>query len=152
MYSQLHKFKNDDYLQDWFLQVLRNLFRLYIKNDYLYDSNGPVYHILIPTATRLGTQNNTELIKQMKSNNYVYEARIKESNYDHPRMLFFPCDNYLLPDEFKEPSAIFTFFFVKVNDGSKDNQTQPLIDETGIIRQQYFKGNFDKRIIGYSIT
>ena len=39
-----------------------------------------------------------------------------------------------------------------VNDGSKDNQTQPLIDETGIIRQQYFKGNFDKRIIGYSIT
>lgn len=152
LFSQWHEFENDDYLQEWFLQVLRNLFRFYIKDDYLYHNQVMVRHFFIPTVTRLGKQNNTELIKQMDSNNHVYEARIKESEYDHPRMLFFPCNGNSSNDNLMEPSAVFTFFFVKIKDGTKDKQTQPLINETGSVRQKYFIEQFDKEIIGYSIT
>lgn len=109
-------------------------------------------YITIPTATRLGKKNDTELIKQMKSNQHIYEARIKETEYDHPRILFFPYNNNSLSEDVEKPSAIFTFFFTKVNDGTKDTQTQPLINETGSVRQQYFTGSFNKEIIGYSIT
>lgn len=131
---------------------MRNIFRLYVKDGHLYNNKGLVRYITIPTVTRLGKQSSTELIKQMKSNPYIYEARIKESKYDHPRMLFFPYDNSLLVDDITVPSAIFTFFFVKVNDGTKDTQTQSLIDATGSVRQQYFIDQFSKEVIGRSIT
>lgn len=155
LYTQLNQFQNDDYLQEWFLQVIRNLFRMYVSNGYLYNNQGKVRRVLIPTQTRLGEQNNTELIKQMQSNKYIYEARIRATQFDHPRILFFLTDNDSLKQELVIPSAIFTFFFVKTFDGSLDGSvdvhTQPLINESGSIREKYFIETFDKKILGHSI-
>lgn len=66
-------------------------------------------------------------------------------------MLFFATDNNLFSDEIELPSVIFTFFFTKIQDGTADTKTQPLINETSLIRNKYFKESFNSKIIGNRI-
>lgn len=122
--------------------------RYSVKNNYIYDKNELKRSIIIPTVNILGEYRDTEIIKQMYSNKHIYEARVTQSKYDHPRILLFVTTNKNLDEEINLSSVLFTFYFLKILDGEQDTETQPLINETASIRNCYFLEDFDYEIIG----
>lgn len=134
---------SDEHLSDTYLQIERQLRRLFIRNNLLYNNKSEVKELPFPIKDRLGNIRYPKIVKKMISVTHVYEIRLDEQ-YVHHRILFFPLANDA--EKLMLPALVFSFAFGK--EEGKEDPTQRFTEQTQEIRDSVYLEKITADIIG----